>query len=110
MRPHVGTIVWSAISYRVTASDPTSGSPTFTVYACSVAWVSNTCGGGAGTPVGTTFAKNSTATVSSAVVPPVGGSVYLQFEPASVTSSLAVTLGTSITAPSQLRAAVTTSQ
>jgi hypothetical protein len=105
---NTGTI--SAISYKVTVSNPASGSPTFKVFACAVAWVSNLCGGGAGTQAGGTLAKNSTTTVSSTVVPAVGGAVYLQVEPASVTSSVTVTLGTSITSPTQLRAAVKTNQ
>jgi hypothetical protein len=106
---NTGTVALSAISYKVTVSNP-SGSPTFTLFACTTAWASNKCAGGAGTKVGTTFAKNTTTTVASAVVPPLSGSVYLQFEPAAVTASTVVTLGTSITSPSQLRAAVTTNQ
>ncbi len=107
---NTGTIALSAISYKVTVSNPASGSPTFKVFACAVAWVSNLCSGGAGTQAGGTLAKNSTTTVNSTVVPAVGGAVYLQIEPASVTSSVTVTLGTSITSPSQLRAAVKTNQ
>jgi len=107
---NTGTIALSAISYKVTVSNPASGSPTFKVFACAVAWVSNLCSGGAGTQAGGTLAKNSTTTVSSTVVPAVGGAVYLQVEPASVTSSVTVTLGTSITSPTQLRAAVKTNQ
>ncbi len=105
---NTGTVPLSAISYKVTVSNPT-GSPTFTLFACTTAWASNKCGGAAGTQVGTTFAKNTTTTVASAVVPPVGGSVYLQFEPATVTASTVVTLGTSITSPGQL-AVVKTNQ
>jgi hypothetical protein len=107
---NTGTIALSAISYKVTISNPVSGSPTFKVYACGVAWVSNLCSGGAGTQAGGTLAKSSTTTVSSIVVPVVGGKVYLQVEPASVTSSVTVTLGTSITSPAQLRAAIRTNQ
>jgi len=107
---NTGTIALSAISYKVTISNPTSGSPTFKVFACAVAWVSNLCSGGAGTQAGGTLAKNSTTTVSSTVVPAVGAAVYLQVEPASVTSSVTVTLGTSITSPTQLRASVKTNQ
>ena len=107
---NTGTIALSAISYKVTVSNPASGSPTFKVFACAVAWASNLCSGGAGTQAGGTLAKNSTTTVSSTVVPAVGGAVYLQIEPASVTSSVTVTLGTSITSPTQLRAAVKTNQ
>jgi hypothetical protein len=107
---NTGTVGLSAISYKVTVSNPTSGTPTFKVFACSVAWVSNLCSGGAGTQAGGTLAKNSSTTVTSTVVPAVGGSVYLQIEPASVTSSTTVTLGTSITSPTQLRAAVKTNQ
>jgi hypothetical protein len=107
---NTGSVALSAIGYKVTVSTPSSGSPTFRLFACTVAWVSTTCSGGAGTQVGGTFAKGSTTTVSSAVVPPLGGSVYLQVEPAAVTSSVTVTLGTSVTAPTQLRTAVKTNQ
>ncbi len=107
---NTGTIALSAISYKVTVSTPASGSPTFTLFTCAVAWVSNKCSGAAGTQVGGTFAKTSTTTVTSTTVPPLSGSVYLQVEPAAVTSSVTVTLGTSISSPSQLRAAVKTNQ
>jgi hypothetical protein len=60
--------------------------------------------------VGGTFAKNSTTTVSSAVVPAIAGLVFLQLEPAAVTSSTTVTLGTSISSATQLRAAIKTNQ
>jgi hypothetical protein len=105
-----GTIALSAISYKVTVSTPASGTPTFKIFVCTVAWVTNLCSGGAGTQVGTTFAKSSTTTVSSTVVPAIAGHVYLQVEPASVTSSVTVTLGTSITSSTQLRAAIKTNQ
>jgi hypothetical protein len=107
---NTGTIALSAISYKVTISNPTSGSPTFKVFACAVAWVSNDCSGGAGTQAGGTLAKNSTTTVSSTVVPPLSGHAYLQVEPASVTSSVTVTLATEILSPTQLRAATKTNQ
>jgi len=107
---NTGTVALSAISYKVTISTPSSGSPTFKVYACAVAWATNLCSGGAGTQAGGSLAKGSTTTVSSTVVPPIGGKVYLQVEPAGVTSSTTVTLGTSITSPTQLRAAVKTNQ
>ncbi len=107
---NTGTVALSAISYKVTISNPTSGSPTFKVFACSVAWASNLCSGGAGTQAGSTVAKNSTTTVSSTVVPAIGGKVYLQVEATGVTSSTTVGLATSITSPTQLRAAVKTNQ
>ncbi len=107
---NTGTIALSAISYKVTISNPASGSPTFKIFACAVAWVSNLCGGSAGTQAGGSLAKNTTTTVTSTVVPAVGGKVYLQVEPAAVGSSVTLTLGTSITSPTQLRTAVKTNQ
>ena len=107
---NTGSVALSAISYKVTVSNPATGSPTFKVYACAVAWVSNLCSGGAGTQAGGTLTKNSTTTVTSTIVPALSGKVYLQVEPASVTSSVTVTLGTSISSPTQLRAAVKTNQ
>ncbi|MBF6558540.1 MAG: hypothetical protein IVW52_20825 [Acidimicrobiales bacterium] len=107
---NTGTVVLVGVSYKVTISNPVSGSPTFNLFVCGVAWSSGKCSGGAGTAVGGTFFKNSTTTVSSAVVPAVGGHVYLQVEPALETSSTTVTLGTSITSATQLRAAIHTNQ
>ncbi len=108
---NTGTMTLSAISYKVTVSKPAAGgNPTFKVFACAVAWVANLCSGGAGTQAGGTLAKNTTTTVTSTVVPAVGGRVYLQVEPAGVTSSTTVTVGTSISSPAQLRAAVKTNQ
>ncbi len=105
---NTGTVALSAISYKVTVSNPTSGTPTFTIFTCAVAWVSGKCSGGTGTQVGGTFSKNSTTTVTATQVPPLSGSVYLQVQPATVTSSVTVTLGTSISSPTQLRASVKT--
>jgi hypothetical protein len=107
---NTGTIALSAIGYKVTISNPSSGSPTFKVFACAVAWVSNNCSGGAGTQSGGSLAKNSTTTVSSTVVPPLSGHAYLQIEPATVGSSVTVTLATQIVSPTQLRAASKTNQ
>jgi hypothetical protein len=107
---NTGTVALVGISYKITVSNPASGTPTFTVFVCTVAWSANKCMSGTGTQVGSTFSKNSTTTVASTVVPPVAGAVFLQVEPASVTSSVAVTLGTSITSASQLRARVVTNQ
>jgi hypothetical protein len=107
---NTGTVVLVGISYKVTVSNPVTGSPTFTLFVCTVAWSGGTCTGGAGTQVGATFAKNSTTTVSSAVVPAVAGHVYLQVEPVGVISSTSVTLGTSISSTTQLRAPVNTNQ
>jgi len=84
------------------------GLPTFTLWACPVAWVANQCSGGPGTQVGSTLASGSTTTVTSAVVPPLGGTVYLQLEPAGTLFPVTVTLSTLITSPTELRAAVKT--
>jgi hypothetical protein len=48
--------------------------------------------------------------VSSTVVPIIGGSVYLQATPAGVTSSVSMTLGTTISSATELRAHVITNQ
>lgn len=105
-----GTIALMGMSYKVTASNPASGSPTFKIYACREAWVSNRCSGGSGIQAGGTLAKNTTTMVTSTVVPALAGRVYLQVEPAGVTASTVLTLGTSITSPTQLRAAIKTNQ
>jgi hypothetical protein len=107
---NTGTIALTAISYKVTISNPATGSPTFTLFVCPVAWSGGTCSGGTGTQIGTTYAHNSTVTVSSAVVPAVGGNAFLQATPAGVTSSVSMTLGTSISSATQLRAAIKTNQ
>jgi hypothetical protein len=107
---NTGTIALVGISYKVTVSNPVSGTPSFKLFVCTVAWSSGLCSGGAGTAIGGTFLQNSTTTVSSTTVPAIAGHVFLQVEPASVTSSTTVTLGTSITSASQLRAAVKTNQ
>jgi hypothetical protein len=107
---NTGTIALSAVSYAVTVSSG-RGAPRFTLYACTAPWVRNRCSGGAGTQVGGTFTKNSTTTVTSAVVPPLGGAVYLRVEPTRrIRASTTVTLSTSVSAPGQLRGAVETTQ
>ena len=75
-----------------------------------MAWVSNKCSGAAGTQVGGTFTKNLTTTVTATQVPPLSGSVYLQIEPTTVTTSVTVALGALISSPTQLRASVKTDQ
>ena len=105
-----GTVALIAESYSVTISNPTTGSPTFKVFQCAVAWSATKCSGGAGTQVGGTLAKNSTTTITSSTAMPVNGPLYLQVEPASVTASTVVTISTKIAAPTQLRAAVKTNQ
>ena len=107
---NTGSIALSGISYKVTITKPATGSPTFKVYACPVSWASNKCSGGAGTEAGGTLVKNTSTTLTSTIVPAVGGHVYLQVEPSGVTSSVTVTLATSITSPTQLRTGVMTSQ
>jgi hypothetical protein len=112
---NTGTATLSAISYTVTVSAGI-GLTTFTLAVCTVAWSGGLCSGGAGTAIGGTYAINSTTHVTSSVVPPMGGHVYLQATASGVTItsitmtlSLAVT-GSSTPASSQLRAAVTTNQ
>jgi hypothetical protein len=107
---NVGTIALSGLSYTVTVSTPILGSPTFTIFACTVAWVAEKCGGGAGTQVGTTFKKSTTTTVSSSVVPPLTGSVYLQVTPTAVIFPVDVTLSTEVSSATQLRAHLVTNQ
>ncbi len=105
---NTGTIALSGISYKVIVSTPASGSPTFKLYTCAVAWSSNKCSGVAGTQVGSTLSKGSTTTVGSTVAIAVGSDEYLQVEPTGVTSSVTVTLGTSINPATQLRSPIPT--
>jgi hypothetical protein len=107
---NTGSIALVAQSYSVTVSNPVSGSPTFKVFQCAVAWVSTKCSGGAGTQIGGTLAKNSTTTITSTTSLNAGVVVYLQVEPATVTSSTTVTLTPKVTSPTQLRAAVKSNQ
>ena len=105
-----GTIALTAQSYTVTVSTPASGSPTFKVFQCGVAWVGNLCSGLAGTQVGGTLAKGSSTTVTSTTALAPAAAVYLQVEPTGVTSSTTVTVTPKVTSPGQLRAAVKTNQ
>ncbi len=107
---NTGTLALVGIGYTVTISKPTGGSPTFTLYACAVAWSGGKCSGGTGTKVGTSYSKNTSTPVTSTVVPAVGGSVYLQATPTGVSSSVSMTLATTVTSASQLRARVVTNQ
>jgi hypothetical protein len=100
-----GTIGLSGISYKVVVSASTGAS--LKVFVCTVAWVATKCSGGAGTQVGGTLAQGTTTTITSTVVPPIGGAVYLQLEPTGVIHPTTVTLSTLI-ASTQLRAAVVT--
>lgn len=94
----------------MTVSKLASGAPTFKIFQCAVAWVSNLCSGGAGTQVGTTLSKNSTTTITSTTALAAAAAVHFQVEPASVTSSTTVTLSPKVTSPTQVRAALKTNQ
>jgi hypothetical protein len=107
---NTGTIALTAESYAVTVSKPASGTPTVKIFQCAVAWVSTRCSGGTGTQVGGTLASNSTTTVTSSTALAPGATDFLQIRPASVTSSTTVTLSPKVTSPTQLRAAVKTTQ
>jgi len=106
---NTGSIALSAQSYSVTVSNA-SGSPTFKVFQCAVAWVGNLCSGLAGTQVGTTLSKSSTTTITSTTALAPSAAVYLQVEPTGVSSSTTVTVTPKVTSPGQLRAAVKTNQ
>jgi hypothetical protein len=43
---NTGSIALVAVTYQVIVSTPSAGSPTFTVFACSVAWSAGKCSGG----------------------------------------------------------------
>ena len=105
-----GTVALVAESYLMTISKPASGTPTFKVFTCAVAWVSTKCSGGTGAQVGSTLAANSSTTITLTTAVPVGTTEYLQVEPATVTVSTVVTISPRIAAPGQLRAAVKTNQ
>lgn len=107
---NAGTIALNAESYSVTVSKPASGTPTFKLFQCTTAWVTNECSGAAGTPIGGTLAANSTTTVTATSGLAVSADTYLQVEPTSVTASTTVTLSTKVTSPTQLRSAVATNR
>jgi len=105
-----GSIALVAQSYSVTVSTPPSGTPTFKVFQCAVAWRATRCSGRTGTQVGGTLVANSTTTITSTTTLASGAAAYLQVEPTGVLTSTTVTLSPRVTSPTQLRAAVTTNQ
>jgi len=108
---NTGTLALSALTYKVTISSG-SGTTTFTLAACPVAWDGGgNCPGGGSTTIGGTYTIGSTTTVSSTDVPNVGGALYLKATASNnVTSAITMTLQLSVTSPSQLRAPVVTNQ
>jgi hypothetical protein len=112
---NTGTVALAHITYTVTISAGL-GVTTFTLAACTVAWSGGLCSGGAGSAIGGSYAINSTTNVTSSVVPPVSGNVYLKATASGVTvTSISMTLGLAVTgsstpASTQLRSAVTTNQ
>jgi hypothetical protein len=60
--------------------------------------------------VGGTFDGGSTTTVTSTVVPPVGGSIYLQVTETGFSTAVTVSLSASISAATQLRTPLVTNQ
>jgi hypothetical protein len=107
---NAGSIALTAESFSVTISTPTTGRSRFTLFECAVAWVTNTCSGGAGTQLGGTMTSGSTTVVTSTAALAVGGAIYLQAEPSRIRSSTTVTITSEVTSPSQLRAAIKTNQ
>jgi hypothetical protein len=106
-----GTVAITAVTYKVVVSNALLSGATYTLAACTVAWSgSNTCQGGAGTAIGTTYALGSTTTVTSTVVPGAGGSIYLQAT-ASTTGLTTVTMTITVSvSATQTRAPVVTQQ
>lgn len=100
-----GSLALTGISYQVTIGK--AAGERFALYVCTTAWVATRCGGGSGTQVGGTLSTGTTTTVTSTVVPPLAGHVYLQLEPSGPARTVTVTMATEITS-SQLRATVTT--
>ncbi len=107
---NTGTIALSGITYQVVVSTPVVGLPRFTMAVCTVPWSLGRCDGRAGTAVGGTFDRGSTTTVTSTVVPPVGGSIYLQVTETGISTAVTVSLSASISAATQLRSPQVTNQ
>jgi hypothetical protein len=106
-----GSVTMTAMTYKVVVSNALLAGGTYTLAACTVPWsANNLCNGGAGTPIGTTFAVGSTTTVTSTLVPPVGGSIYLQAT-ASGTGLFTITMTVTVSvSATQTRAPVVTQQ
>ena len=110
---NTGTVALGAVTYTVTVSAGL-GLTTFTLAVCTVAWSGGLCSGGTGTAIGGPYSINSSTPATSAVVPPVGGDVYLEATASGVTvTSITMTLTLAVTGSStpssdQVRAASTT--
>jgi len=105
-----GTIALKAMTYKVVVSNSLLGGGTYTLAACTVPWANNLCNGGPGAAIGTAYGVGSTTTVTSTVVPPLNGSIYLQAT-ASTTGvfQITMTLTVSVSA-TQTRTPITTQQ
>jgi len=104
-----GTIALTALSYKVTVSTGL-GINRFRIAVCPVAWVGTTCSGAA-KRIGTSYAPGSTTTVTSTVVPPLGGDVYLRVAPNGTdVTTITVTLAVSVAGTTQTRAGAITNQ
>jgi hypothetical protein len=107
---NTGSVAVTAMTYKVVMSNGLSLA-TFTLAACTIPWVGGLCSGGAGTAIGGTYRLGSTTTITSSVVPPVGGSIYLQGIASSLSvTTITMTLTVSVTAKTQTRAKVVTNQ
>jgi len=106
-----GNLPLTAMTYKVVVSNALLAGSTYTLAVCTVAWsANNLCNGGAGTAIGTTYGVGTTTNVSSSVVPPVGGSVYLMAT-ASGTGLFTITMTVTVSvSATQTRAPVVTQQ
>ena len=98
-----GSVALTALTYKVVMSNGLSLA-TFTLAACTTPWVGGLCDGGAGTAIGGSYRVGTTTTISSSVVPPLGGSIYLQGTASSLSvTAITMTLTVSVTAKTQTR-------
>jgi hypothetical protein len=108
---NTGVVALVAESFLVTVSNPGPPTPTFTILACTSAWVGRRCNGGVGTQIGGTFATGTSTTVAAAFAVVVGGSIYLRVRPSiGGIRATTITVMPEVTAPSQVQAPVKTNQ
>ncbi|HXX90907.1 MAG TPA: hypothetical protein VEI83_11880 [Acidimicrobiales bacterium] len=107
---NTGGVALTAMTYKVVMSNGLTLS-TWSLAACATPWVAGLCNGGTGSAVGGTYRAGTTTTVTSTLVPPVGGSSYLQATASSVPAlTVTMTLTITVAGRSQTRTPVVTNR
>jgi hypothetical protein len=108
---NTGNIALTALTYKVIVSAG-AGTTSFTLQTCARPWNNGgNCPGHTTTAIGGSYALGSVTTVNSPSIPAPGGAIYVEASPSgAVATTVTMTLQTSVTSTTQVRAPIVSDQ